>query len=359
MVQRSLHTVSVALLASLAILIAPVAASAGIANRGLPGAGANPIGAMTWGGYRLPVTDPRLDPPSAAFNLLRGASDRSAVDELLRQPRFRWFGSWMPLHTQHYNLGAYAAVRKYIHDVTGGKRSVGVGIGCRTLPSKAQIKEYRAWVHELARGIGRSRTALLLQPDMPFVLCLPHHSDVDMRLIAWTARTLSALPHTTVYIDAGAADWQRAGVDGIDARPFRGALGARLRPEPHALRLHRTAARLRAEDPQRPSPSRYSGQRLRGQHGAERPPLHDACTLGRVHAGRRLRKPASAGLRHSRAAADDGHPQVQRRRLSLVGAPVAGQRAPAATEGDPAARAHIALLLRTTGLAFAASVAAP
>lgn len=204
-----------------AALLAPPA-RAGTANLGLPGATKNPIGGMTWGGFRLPVSDPRLDPPSAAFNLVHTAADRATVNSLLEQPRFKWFGSWVPLHTEHYNPGAYAAVRKYIRDVTGGHRSVGVGIGvfrlqpfehavCRRLPTLSEQRDYRAWIRELARGIGRTRTALLLQPDMPFVLCLPGHSDIDMKLIAWTARTLSAQPHTTVYIDAGAADWARAG----------------------------------------------------------------------------------------------------------------------------------------------------
>jgi endoglucanase len=82
---------------------------------------------------------------------------------------------------------------------------------CRQLPSAAQQSSYRYWIDQLAAGIGRARVALVLQPDLPFASCVPHHSQVPLRLVAYASRVLSALPHTTVYIDAGAADWATVG----------------------------------------------------------------------------------------------------------------------------------------------------
>jgi hypothetical protein len=37
--------------------------------------------------------------------------------------------------------------------------------------------------------------------------CVPHHSRLPLQLVTYAARRFSALPHTSVYIDAGAGDW--------------------------------------------------------------------------------------------------------------------------------------------------------
>ena len=53
--------------------------------------------------------------------------------------------------------------------------------------------------------------ALVLQPDLPLALCAPHHSKIPLQLVSYAARVFNALPHTTVYIDVGAADWPTVG----------------------------------------------------------------------------------------------------------------------------------------------------
>jgi endoglucanase len=175
---------------------------------------------MKWGTYHIDSTDPGIDPPSAFYNTARNASDRARFAKLLAQPRFRWFGAWIPTHGQGNRRGARATAENYIAQVTGGDRSVGVQIGifrlqpfeheaCRRLPTAAEVADYKDWINEFAAGIGSARVALLLQPDMPFTLCLPHRSPIDLNLISWTAQRFSSLPHTSVYIDAGAADWAK------------------------------------------------------------------------------------------------------------------------------------------------------
>jgi endoglucanase len=210
---------------TLAGLVAPAPALAGVANAGLAAHGArNPLSGMPWGTYRNDDTDPSNDAPSAYFNTTRDLAVRGTLARILSQPRFRWFGAWNPLHTSHGGSvwGIRKAVRKYIRTVTGGNRNVGVQIAvfrlvpferaaCRRLPTPSERRGYKRWIGQLAKGIGRTRTTLVLQPDMPFTLCLPGGSRAHMRLINWTARRLNRLRHTTVYIDAGAADWIRAG----------------------------------------------------------------------------------------------------------------------------------------------------
>jgi hypothetical protein len=203
-----------AAVAALALICAP-ASFAGDANGGLPGASpANPLDNMTWGTYHIESTDPGIDPPSAYFNTARSQADRALFGKILAQPRFRWFGAWID------DGNARSTAESYIRQVTGGDPTIGVQIGifrlqpfeheaCTRLPTSSEVASYRNWINEFAAGIGSSRVALLLQPDMPFTLCLPGNSKVDLQLISWTAQRFSSLPHTTVYIDAGAADWAK------------------------------------------------------------------------------------------------------------------------------------------------------
>jgi len=218
--------------------VAPTA-FAGQANGGLPGATDNPVAGVQWGTYQSDSTDPTLDPPSAYYNTARTAADRATFANLLAVPRFRWFGAWVPTHDRGTKWGAYKTASRYIEAVQKGDPDVAVGVGifrldpferqaCKQLPTRGQVRDYRAWIQEFARGIGDARVILLLQPDMPFTLCLPHHSQLDLQLISWTIGQFSALAHTTVYLDAGSSDWlapkttaamlKRAGIGG--ARGF-------------------------------------------------------------------------------------------------------------------------------------------
>jgi endoglucanase len=196
-------------------------AFAGAANGGLPGATSNPIEGVKWGAYRTDSTDPSLDPPSAYFNTARNERDRADFAKLLAVPRFRWFGAWVPTFNEGNKWGARKTAVKYIEAVQQGDRDVAVGIGvfrlepfereaCRRLPTQSEIAGYKRWIQEFAGGIDDSRVILLLQPDMPFTLCLPRSSQIDLQLIRWTAQQFNSLPHTTVYIDAGASDWLRS-----------------------------------------------------------------------------------------------------------------------------------------------------
>ena len=208
-----IRRICLALTLSIAVLaVVSQVAYAGDANGGLPGASAlNPLSGVTWGQYRTGNTDPGgKDPVSAYFNTAKSDADRATFNQILSQPRFRWFGSW--------NSDPRSAAETYVQDVTGGNPDIGVQVGvfrlvpfehavCSQGPSASQISDYKSWINQFAAGLGSARVALLLQPDMPFTLCLPHHSKVDLNLISWTVGVFNALPHTTVYIDAGSSDW--------------------------------------------------------------------------------------------------------------------------------------------------------
>ena len=83
------------------------------------------------------------------------------------------------------------------------------GEGDRRALSQADRTAYLQWYAAAARGIGEARVAVVLEPDMPLTLSRHGTKDTKMRLalVNYAARTLSKLPHASVYIDAGSADW--------------------------------------------------------------------------------------------------------------------------------------------------------
>lgn len=194
-------------LACLLCCLSSPAASAGVANAGVAGASrSDPLAGLPWGNY-----SGRLDEVFPAYRAASG-EQRRLLGMIALRPRARWFGAW------YSDSEAETTAREYIDNVTGGRGDVLAqmavfrvdpweGAACRQLPSAAQQASYQQWIDAFAAGIGSARVALILQPDLPFALCVPHHSQVPLQLVSYAARVFSALPHTTVYIDAGAADW--------------------------------------------------------------------------------------------------------------------------------------------------------
>lgn len=186
-------------------------ASAGVANAGLGGPDhADPIAGLRWGNY-----DGSQDEVFPSYRAATGR-DRRLLGLIALRPRMRWFGGW-------YSDGQIeSTIRTYLANVTRGDPNVLAQIAvfrvhpwehaaCSSLPTAAEQASYRDWIDAMAAGIGSARVALVLQPDLPFGLCVPHHSKLPLSLVAYAARAFNALPHTTVYIDAGAADWPSVG----------------------------------------------------------------------------------------------------------------------------------------------------
>ena len=72
---------------------------------------------------------------------------------------------------------------------------------------------YRRWIRGLAAGIGGSRVVITFEPDsMGTVECLARsRRGARLRMLAYGIKVLSRLPGATVYVDAGAGDWDPAG----------------------------------------------------------------------------------------------------------------------------------------------------
>lgn len=224
------HVARGLLLVATVLAVGAPTASAGVANAGLPGPHhSDPLAGLPWGNYSGPQ-----DEVFPAYRTATGA-ERRLLGLIALRPRVRWFGAWYP------DGQIEQTIRAYIADATGGNPQALAQVAvfrlvpweaaaCRRLPSAAEQASYTRWIRAFAAGIGSSRVALILQPDLPFALCAPHHSKLPLRLVAEAARIFSALPHTTVYIDAGAADWPtvRQAVDLLRSAGVRYARGFAL-----------------------------------------------------------------------------------------------------------------------------------
>ena len=203
-----------ALLAPLAALALgpPAGSSAQAAPAPAKAAGSgsgNPLLGHRWGVYQG-AADQVWEPWTRATG-----RHRQLLGKIATQPKAQWFGRWIP------NADIGDKVTRYIDSATGGDPDVLVQMAvfrmdpweaqaCKQLPTAQQKASYKNWIDRFSRSVGATHTALILQPDGPFALCAPHGSQSPSHLIAYAARTFAALPHTSVYIDAGAADWLRA-----------------------------------------------------------------------------------------------------------------------------------------------------
>ena len=173
-----------------------------------PPATDNPLAAHPWGVYHGNA-DMAWQP-----YLRSSAAQQALLDKIVQQPKSQWFGKWIA------NTAIADRIHLYIQNATGGDPNVLVQMAifrmdpweqnaCAALPTLAQKQSYRQWVRNAAAAIGSSYVSLVLQPDGPFALCAPGGSKVYSHLLRYAAERFSANPNTSVYIDAGAADWNK------------------------------------------------------------------------------------------------------------------------------------------------------
>jgi endoglucanase len=179
---------------------------------------ANPLAGRPWGVYQG-------DGEMAWAPYARaGGEERTLLGKIALAPKAKWFGGWI----SNGEIGE--KVRGYIDAslAQAGSSDALVQMSifrmhpwedeaCRRLPSAAEASSYRDWIDRFADAVGDTHAAIILQPDGPFALCAPHGSQLPSELIAYSARVLSALPHTSVYIDVGAADWPIQSQGGVAA----------------------------------------------------------------------------------------------------------------------------------------------
>ena len=205
--RRLLRLLALATSAWVLLSVTAMPAYAGTANGGLPGASrSNPLAGMRWG-----VFSGSADNSVYPYYAQASGRARRLLAKIALQPLMFTFGDW------YADDQVEGVVRQFIAQVTGGDPDVLSQVAMfRLVPWEGQAcpggswsssdqASYRRWIDNVAAAIGSWRVALILQPDLPFAMCAP--SPVPLQLVSDAARRLSALPHTTVYIDAGARYW--------------------------------------------------------------------------------------------------------------------------------------------------------
>ncbi|MGI8522468.1 MAG: glycoside hydrolase family 6 protein, partial [Nocardioides sp.] len=210
------HRTPLALVAGLGLLVAGLAALGGPASAvgrvhrdTVTYQAHNPLAAHPWGLYRGSADDAWTAYEKAT------AKQQARLDTIVQQPRVQWFGRWIP------DGDIADKIHRFVAIATGGDPDVLVqlaifrmdpweGNACTSLPTDAQQASYKRWVRRAAQAIGDTHAALVLQPDGPFALCAPGGSKLPSHLLRFAARRFSANPNTAVYLDAGAADWNRS-----------------------------------------------------------------------------------------------------------------------------------------------------
>src|SRR4051794_24389806 len=173
----------------------------------------NPFLAHPWGAYQG-----KMEPSWTAWSQATGKAKKHLA-YIARQPKDHWFGHW----NDNSKIGDQ--VRDYIASSQDGNPDALVQMAifrvvpwehdaCHRLPTTAEKASYKQWIDRFAAAVGDTPTAIVLQPDGPFALCAPHGSHAPSKLVAYAARVLSAQPSTSVYIEAGVADWPMFGPRG-------------------------------------------------------------------------------------------------------------------------------------------------
>ena len=219
--ERSRHALGAILsvLLALAIVVPPITTDTAEARSGPPPAPApvvaagtstpgNPLAGRAWGVYQGP-----LEHSWRAYRTASGAQ-RDLLAKIALRPKATWFGHWLRTERVHENVRAYiqdsqhgdpdALVQMAIFAIQPWEREA-----CERLPTAEEKARYRAWIDQVAQAIGNAHVALVLQPDAPFALCAPRGSDVPLELMRYATKRFEQQPNTSVYIEAGAADWLR------------------------------------------------------------------------------------------------------------------------------------------------------
>jgi len=165
----------------------------------------NPLAGRLWGVYQGPQ-----DQTSGPFLASHGAKQELLAKIGLR-PKTKWYGSFVP------DIAIRGTVQSYIASAQAGdpEKLVQIAVfrmkpweheACERRSTPAEKRSYRRWIDELAAGIADTPMLVVMQPDGPFLWCTPDKA-AKSKLLTYATQKLSALSRTSVYIDAGAADW--------------------------------------------------------------------------------------------------------------------------------------------------------
>ncbi len=199
----AVRALGVAVILAAAVLVAAPAALAGTANAGIKGASrSNPIAGTTWRPY-----EGSADSLWTAYAAARGHR-RTVLGRLALEPRALFIGSWIG------SSSIKSEAAQVVQGTQQGDPNVLTQFGTFELSpwegswsgeGQWNVADSERWYKGLAAGIGTARALVILQIDLPFAARTPNQQPETID--SYATKVLSADPHTTVYIDAGAYGW--------------------------------------------------------------------------------------------------------------------------------------------------------
>jgi endoglucanase len=184
----------------------------GIDPRGVDPTSPNPLLGLRW------FVD-RMEPAYVQWRKWRRAGKTrraSLMWRLARQPRFRWFGRFTRPRMRR-------KVRGFLNRVQCDQpgtipqmavlRAVSNKCGPRYLGGgRREDARTREWYRDFASVIGDARVVIGFEVDsLGTIDCLARHRRDDrLQLLRYGVDVLSQLPNATIYLEAGASDWEPA-----------------------------------------------------------------------------------------------------------------------------------------------------
>jgi endoglucanase len=142
--------------------------------------------------------------------------DAAEIWKLAREPRFRWFGRFTSPRMQTKVRGFLDRVQC---DQPGAVPMMVVmrhqGRACRPdylAGGLAEDRRTMRWYDQFAEAVGDARVVIAFEPDsLGTIDCLaPSRRDDRLRMLRHGVDVLSQLPNATIYLEAGASDWEPA-----------------------------------------------------------------------------------------------------------------------------------------------------
>jgi endoglucanase len=144
------------------------------------------------------------------------ASEADTIWRLAGQPRFRWMGRFTRPRMQKKVRGFFDRVQC---DQPGSVPMIAVmrhqGKACSggyLAGGLAEDRRTMKWYDDFAEAVGDERVVIAFEPDsLGTIDCLARHRRDDrIRMLRYGVDVLSRLPNATVYLEAGASDWEAA-----------------------------------------------------------------------------------------------------------------------------------------------------
>src|SRR5215208_1122039 len=161
----------------------------------------------------------RMEPAYMQWARWKRGGENSHADmiwKLAREPRFRWFGKFTRPRMQKKVRGYLDRVQC---DQPGSVPLMAVmrhqGKGCSgtyQAGGNAEDRRTMEWYDDFAEAVGDARVVIGFEPDsLGTVDCLaPNRRQDRLNVLRYGVNRLSQLPNATIYLEAGASDWEAA-----------------------------------------------------------------------------------------------------------------------------------------------------